>query len=87
MNWAKNQWPDGPHNLASLGELINDEAFQLAIKELEQVLYAKKTDIWSGRNLLTAFQRIKKSRKYLDNLKSSNHELIITDPLPPLNPS
>jgi phage terminase small subunit len=86
LAWAKTQWPRGSLNLASLRELIHDEEFNLALQELERALYSKKTLAWNGEALLAAFQRLKKSRKYLaaGSIKNSNLQI---DPLPPLNPA
>jgi hypothetical protein len=89
LGWAKKHWPDVTLNLATLRELIHDEQFNLALRELEQALYAKKTMTWSGELLLTAFQRIKKSRKYFDavSVNPNKNAKLQSDPLPPLNPS
>lgn len=88
LSWAKKQWPDITFNLATLREKINDEPFQLAMHELEQVLYARQSAAWNGQTLLSTFQRIKKTRKYLASSDTNFNNLpLSTDPLPPLNPS
>ena len=85
LSWAKQLWPEATLNLATLCEIINDETFQLAVQELEQALYAKQTYAWNGSALLTAFKKIKKSRKHL-NPRFNKRLQLATDPLPPLNP-
>lgn len=78
--WAKNQWPNVPLNLVTLGEYLNDELFKQALRELEQVLYAKTTVAWNGHALLTAFKRIKKSCQFTEVDSVGNNK----GPLPPL---
>ncbi|MHB1948294.1 MAG: BatD family protein [Gammaproteobacteria bacterium] len=85
LAWAKKLWPEATLNLATLCEIISDETFQLAVHELEQALYAKETYNWDGSTLLTAFKKIKKSRKHLNSSFNKRSQLS-TDPLPPLNP-
>ena len=86
--WAKSRWPEVTLNLATLRELIQDEQFNQALRELEQVLYAKKAVAWNGASLQSAFQRIRKSRKYFDaSVDAKTSAKLQADPLPPLNPS
>jgi hypothetical protein len=88
LSWAKKQWPDTPLNLEKLSDSINDEKLKIAIDNLEQGIYAKHAAPWNGRELFTAYQQMKKHRKYslakyipVKNASHAQH-----DPLPLLNP-
>jgi hypothetical protein len=86
--WAKSHWPEVTLNLATLHEFIHDEQFNQALQELEQALYGKKAVAWNGASLQSAFQRIRKSRKYFDESVGKKMRVKLqVDPLPPLNPS
>lgn len=80
LAWAKSQWPDTPLNLSSLRDVIREDTFNLAVKELERVLYAKNAVEWNGEALLAAFKRVKKACGVKKNARQQE------DPLPPLNP-
>lgn len=80
--WAKSQWQDPPRSLGKLGEVVCDESFKKALKELEQVLYANEPLKWRGHDLLSAYQKANKMKPSRNKSKDAKQ----SDPLPPLNP-
>lgn len=83
LEWAKKHWPAMPLNLTIIKNLVNDQALQLALEELEEVLYSRKNAAWNGQALFLAYQNIKKSTPFKVDLKVRKNQ---SDTLPPLNP-
>lgn len=87
LSWSKNQLQDVPPNLEKLSDIIGDEDFKNALKELVQALYGKNHVTWNGRALLTAYHKVKKQRKHaFTKLAPTTNAQKDQDPLPPLNP-
>lgn len=82
LSWGKQHWQNTALNLEKLSEIINEDAFTHAIKNLEHSMYAKKAEKWDGHALLRAYLKIKAKKqrvtKQVDTYKN--------DPLPPLHP-
>lgn len=82
LAWARNRYSDMPMNLEKISEIVHDINLKDAIKNLEQTIYAKTSTKWDGNALLSAYQKMKKPKRFYWNMaKEKNRDL-----LPPLHP-